>query len=35
MAHKMRNKINLDKTINFTTSSFTYKDPYNPNASVQ
>ena len=28
--NKMRNKVNLDKTLSYTASSFTYKDPYNP-----
>ena len=32
--NKLRNKVNLDKTISYTQSSFTYKDPYNPNASI-
>ena len=31
----MRNKVNLDRTIAFTQSSFTYKDPYNPNMNLQ
>lgn len=34
MANKMRNKVNLDRTISFTVSSFTYKDPYNPKANL-
>ena len=29
--NKVKNKVNLDKTLSFTQSSFTYKDPYNPN----
>ncbi len=29
--NKLKNKINLDKTLSYTQSSFTYKDPYNPN----
>ena len=33
MANKVKNKVNLDKTLAFTTSSFAYKDPYNPWAS--
>jgi hypothetical protein len=32
--HKLRNKVNLDKTLSYTQSSFTYKDPYNPNGSA-
>jgi hypothetical protein len=31
---KIRNKVNLDKTLSYTQSSFTYKDPYNPSGSV-
>lgn len=26
---KLRNQVNLDKTLTFTKSSFAYKDPYN------
>ena len=26
--NKLRNQVNLDKTLNFTKSSFAYKDPY-------
>ena len=29
--NKVKNKVNLDKTLSYTQSSFTYKDPYNPN----
>ena len=29
--NKIRNKVNLDKTLSYTQSSFTYKDPYTPN----
>ena len=29
-----RNKVNLDKTISYTQSSFTYKDPYNPKGGL-
>ena len=32
--NKMRNKVNLDKTISYTQSSFTYKDPYDPNRNI-
>jgi hypothetical protein len=32
--NKLRNKINLDKTLSYTQSSFTYKDPFNPNRSL-
>ncbi len=28
--NKLRNKVNLDKTLSYTQSSFTYKDPYDP-----
>ena len=28
--NKMKNKVNLDKTLSYTQSSFTYKDPYTP-----
>lgn len=28
--NKIRNKVNLDKTLSYTQSSFTYKDPYDP-----
>ena len=28
MASKVRNQVNLDKTLAFTKSSFAYKDPY-------
>ena len=31
----MKNKVSLDRTLTFTHSSFTYKDPYNPNMSFQ
>ncbi len=31
--NKLRNKINLDKTLSYTQSSFTYKDPYSPTRS--
>jgi hypothetical protein len=31
--NKLRNKVNLDKTLSYTQSSYTYKDPYNPNRS--
>ena len=30
----MRNRINLDRTLTFTNSSYTYKDPYNPRMSA-
>lgn len=31
----LRNKgVNLDKTLSYTQSSFTYKDPYNPKGSL-
>jgi len=29
--NKLKNKVNLDKTLSYTQSSFTYKDPFNPN----
>eukprot|EP00347_Sterkiella_histriomuscorum_P008414 403345184 len=29
-----RAKVSLDKTLSFTQSSFTYKDPYNPSGSM-
>ena len=32
--NKMRNKVNLDKTLSYTASSFTYKEPYNPNRGL-
>ena len=28
--NKLKNKVNLDKTLSYTQSSFTYKDPYTP-----
>lgn len=28
--NKLRNRVNLDHTLSFTQSSFTYKDPYRP-----
>ncbi len=28
--NKLKNKVNLDKTLSYTQSSFTYKDPYSP-----
>ena len=28
--NKLRNKVNLDKTLSYTQSSFTYKDPFDP-----
>ena len=31
--NKIRNKVNLDKTLSYTQSSYTYKDPFNPNRS--
>ena len=31
---KIRNRVNLDKTLSFTQSSYTYKDPYNPKGSL-
>ena len=31
--NKIRNKVNLDKTLSYTQSSFAYKDPYNPKGS--
>lgn len=30
----MRSKVNLDKTLTKTVSSFAYKDPYNPNGGL-
>ena len=32
--NKARSKINLDKTLSFTTSSFAYKDPYNAKGNI-
>jgi hypothetical protein len=32
--NKLRNKVNLDKTLSYTQSSFTYKEPFNPNRSL-
>lgn len=32
--NKLRNKVNLDKTLSYTQSSFTYKDPFDPNRSL-
>ena len=32
--NKLKNKVNLDKTLSYTQSSFTYKDPYHPNRSL-
>ena len=32
--NKLKNKVNLDKTLSYTQSSFTYKDPYSPNRSL-
>ena len=32
--NKLKNKVNLDKTLSYTQSSFTYKDPYNPDRSL-
>lgn len=32
--NKMRNKVNLDKTLSYTQSSFTYKDPFDPNRNL-
>jgi hypothetical protein len=32
--NKIRNKVNLDKTLSYTQSSFTYKDPFDPNRSL-
>jgi hypothetical protein len=32
--NKLRNKVNLDKTLSYTQSSFTYKDPYSPNRNM-
>ncbi len=32
--NKIKNRVNLDKTFSFTLSSHSYKDPYNPNASL-
>jgi hypothetical protein len=29
--HKVKNRVNLDKTLSYTSSSNSYKDPYNPN----
>jgi len=31
---KIRNKVNLDKTLSYTQSSFTYKDPFDPNRPI-
>ena len=31
---KPRPRVNLDKTLSFTQSSFTYKDPYNPKGNL-
>lgn len=31
---KLKNRVNLDKTLSFTQSSFTYKDPYNPRGNI-
>lgn len=28
--NRARSKVNLEKTLSFTQSSFAYKDPYNP-----
>ena len=30
----MRNKVNLDQTLSYTQSSFTYKDPYQINGNL-
>lgn len=32
--NKLRNRVNLDKTLSYTQSSFAYKDPYNPKGSI-
>lgn len=32
--HKVKNRVNLDKTISYTQSSFAYKDPFNPKGSI-
>jgi hypothetical protein len=32
--NKIRNKVNLDKTLSYTQSSFTYKDPYDPKRPI-
>ena len=32
--NKFKSKVNLDKTISHTTSSFAYKDPYNPRGGL-
>lgn len=31
--NKIKNRVNLDQTLNFTQSSFAYKDPYQPRLS--
>ena len=32
--NKLRNKVNLDKTLSYTQSSYTYKDPFDPKRSA-
>lgn len=32
--NKIKNKANLDKTLSYTQSSFTYKDPYQPKGGM-
>lgn len=32
--NKLKNKVNLDKTLSYTQSSFTYKDPYSPQRNM-
>ena len=32
--NKLKNRVNLDKTLSYTQSSFTYKDPFNPKLSL-
>ena len=34
MSNKVRNQVNLDKTLAFTKSSFAYKDPYMVNGGI-
>ena len=31
---KLKNRVNLDKTLSYTQSSFAYKDPYQPKGSL-
>lgn len=32
--NKIRNKVNLDKTLSYTQSSYTYKDPFDPKRNL-